>query len=44
MYCIFWSRSERGRLAQAFFASAQMKQYIGRVNNKRGHAFASIGC
>jgi len=33
-------RSERGHLPQDFFASPEMKQYIGTVNSERGHAFA----
>ena len=33
-------RSEQGRLPQEFFTSKKMEQYIGAVNNKRGHAFA----
>lgn len=37
-------RSERGHLPQEYFASAQMRQYIGAVSNERGHEFArSIG-
>jgi len=32
-------RSETGHLPQEFFASQDMKQYIGMVNNERGHAF-----
>ena len=33
-------RTERGHLPQDFFKSREMKQYIGAVNDKRGHAFA----
>lgn len=33
-------RSERGHLPQEFFASAEMKRYIGAVNSERGHEFA----
>jgi hypothetical protein len=33
-------RSEQGHLPQEFFTSPEMKQYIGAVNNERGHAFA----
>ena len=33
-------RSENGRLPQEFFTSREMKEYIGRVNDARGHAFA----
>ena len=31
---------EEGHLPQEFFTSKEMKQYIGGVNNERGHAFA----
>ena len=34
------SRIEQGHLPQDFFTSAEMKQYIGSVNDKKGHAFA----
>lgn len=33
-------RSERGHLPQEFFASPEMKRYIGAVNSERGHEFA----
>jgi hypothetical protein len=33
-------RSERGHLPQEFFRSKEMKEYIGRVSNERGHDFA----
>ena len=33
-------KSEQGHLPQEFFTSAKMKQYIGAVNDKKGHAFA----
>ena len=33
-------RIEEGHLPQTFFTSAEMKQYIGAVNNEKGHAFA----
>ena len=33
-------RTERGHLPQDFFRSREMKQYIGKVNDERGHAFA----
>ena len=33
-------RIEQGHLPQDFFTSAEMKQYIGSVNDKKGHAFA----
>ncbi|MDX1914049.1 MAG: hypothetical protein SFU55_00565 [Methylophilus sp.] len=33
-------RSERGHLPDKFFMTQEMKQYIGSVNNERGHAFA----
>ena len=33
-------RTECGNLPQEFFISAKMKQYIGAVNDERGHAFA----
>jgi len=35
-------RSEQGHLPQEFFTSPEMKQYIGTVNNERGHAFAQL--
>ena len=35
-----FERSERGHLPQEFFTTTKMKQYIGAVNNERGHAFA----
>ena len=35
-------RTERGHLPQDFFNSHEMKQYIGAVNNERGHAFARL--
>ena len=34
------SRIEQGHLSQDFFISAEMKRYIGSVNDKKGHAFA----
>ncbi len=34
------SSSEEGRFPPDFFASRQMKQYVGAVNDERGHAFA----
>ena len=33
-------RTERGHLPQDFFKSHEMEQYIGAVNDERGHAFA----
>ena len=33
-------RIEEGHLPQTFFNSAEMKRYIGSVNNEKGHAFA----
>ncbi|WP_343105497.1 hypothetical protein [Neomoorella humiferrea] len=33
-------RAEKGHLPKEFFTSQEMKQYIGRVNSERGHAFA----
>ncbi len=35
-----FERVERGQLPTDFFISDKMKQYIGSVNDKRGHAFA----
>ena len=34
------SRIEEGHLPQKFFTSEEMKQYIGAVNDKKGHVFA----
>jgi hypothetical protein len=34
--------SEKGHLPQEFFASPEMKQYIGMVNNERGDAFTQF--
>ena len=31
---------ENGRLPQEFFRSREMKRYIGKVNDEKGHAFA----
>ena len=39
---ILLDRLEQGRLPQDFFTSAEMKQYIGTVNDERGHAFAQL--
>jgi len=33
-------RTERGQLPQEFFTTSEMKQYLGTVNNDRGHEFA----
>ena len=33
-------KTENGHLPQDFFTSREMKQYIGTVNDERGHAFA----
>ncbi len=39
--CMFlMERTEAGHLPQDFFETREMKQYIGAVNNERGHAFA----
>ncbi|MFZ0932594.1 MAG: hypothetical protein WAN11_28600, partial [Syntrophobacteraceae bacterium] len=35
-----FERAESGQLPPDFFTSARMRQYIGSVNDKRGHAFA----
>lgn len=33
-------RTENGQLPSAFFATSEMRKYIGAVNNERGHDFA----
>ena len=33
---------EQGHLSQDFFTSETMRQYIGKVNHQKGHAFAQI--
>ena len=33
-------RIEKGHLPQDFFSSAEMKKYVGKINDEKGHAFA----
>ena len=33
-------RIDEGHLPQEFFTSAEMKKYVGKVNDEKGHAFA----
>ena len=33
-------RIDEGHLPQEFFTSAEMKKYVGKVNDQKGHAFA----
>ncbi len=36
------SRIDEGHLPQEFFTSAEMKKYVGKVNDEKGHAFAQF--
>ena len=35
-------RIDEGHLPQEFFTSAEMKKYVGKVNDEKGHAFAQF--